>query len=147
MWRLSHCSVLWSKSPTVPHHKQVKTNGENYLQKQLEWGLPWVEVVHRIILPFASKKALITAGMTCKDWGMSGRIHSQWHCSAASQSLHTSHPSKKCHPLWSPQHSPKSTPLRSLQLKHTTKLPSANIGRPFLSVSPSFHLSDCLPVL
>ena len=41
----------------------------------------------------------------------------------------------------------KSTPLRSLQLKHTTKPPSADIGRPFLSVSPSFHLSDCLPVL
>lgn len=41
----------------------------------------------------------------------------------------------------------KSTSLRSLQLKHTTKPPSADIGRPFLSVSPSFHLSDCLPVL
>lgn len=41
----------------------------------------------------------------------------------------------------------KSTPLRSLQLKHTTKPPSADIGRPFLSVSPSFHPSDCLPVL
>lgn len=57
------------------------------------------------------QKALITAGMTCKDWGMSGRIHSQWHCSAASQSLHTTHPSKKCHPLWSLQHSPNPLPF------------------------------------
>lgn len=50
-----HCSVLWSKSPTVQHPKQVKTKGKNYLHKQLEWGLPWVEAVHRILLPFASK--------------------------------------------------------------------------------------------
>lgn len=34
--------------------KQVKTKGLNYLHHQLEWGPPWV--VHRIILPFASKR-------------------------------------------------------------------------------------------
>lgn len=68
-----------------------------------------------------SVRALITAGVTWKDCGMSGRIHSQWHCSAAPHSLHTTPPSKKCHPLWPPSTHSKSTPLRSVQLKHTTK--------------------------
>lgn len=51
-----HCFVLWNKSPTVRHSKQVKTKGKDYLHQQLEWGLHWAEAVHRIILPFASKR-------------------------------------------------------------------------------------------
>lgn len=50
-----HYSV-WNKSPTVQHPEQVKTKGKYYLHQQLERGLPWVEAVHRIILPFASKR-------------------------------------------------------------------------------------------
>lgn len=69
---------------------------------------------------------------------MSGRKH----CSAAFQPLHTTHPSKKCHPLWSLPTLWKSTSLRSLQLKHTTK-PISDILFS-LSVPPSPSLCVCL---
>lgn len=109
-------------------------------------GLSRMEAVHRNHRAICLCDALIPAGMTCKDWGMSGRIHSQWHCSAASQSLHTTHPSKKCHPLWSLQRSRIPLPLRSLQLKRTTK-PLKGRYRTrffFLTVPPSVSLIVCL---
>lgn len=94
------------------------------------------------------QRALITAGMTCKGRGMSGRIHSQWHCSAASHSLHTSRPSKKCHPLWSPQHSsPNPLPFDQRSSDAQQSRGSADISGRSPSVSPAFHPSDCLPVL
>lgn len=83
--------------------------------------------------------------MTCKDWGMSGRIHSQWHCSAASQSLHTTHPSKKCHPLWSLQHPPNPLPFDHNSSNTQQSLRALISDVLFsLSVPPSISLIVCL---
>lgn len=83
--------------------------------------------------------------MTCKDWGMSGRIHSQWHSSAASQSLHTIHPSKKCHPLWSLQHTPNPLPFDHYS-SNTQQSPENRYRTSFFSqsVPPSISLIVCL---
>lgn len=76
---------------------------------------------------------------------MSGRIHSQWHCSAASQSLHTTHPSKKCHPLWSLQHSPNPLPFDHYSSNTQQSLQAPILDVLFsLSVPPSISLIVCL---
>lgn len=77
--------------------------------------------------------------MTCKDCGMSEKIHSQWHCSAASQSLHTTHPSKKCHPLWPLQHTPNPLPFDHYSSK--TQQSHKSKYRTSLSLSLSLLLS------
>lgn len=124
-------TALQNEARHLPYSRP-KTKGKNYLHKQLERILSW-------------KKALITVGMTCKDWGMSGRIHSQWHCSAASQSLHTTHPSKKCHPLWSLQHNPNPLPFdhysSNTQQSHTSRYRTSFSHS--LSILLSLWLSAC----
>ena len=61
--RLKYCAEIvdifkwWinDRSLTILPPEQVQTKGNHYLNKQLEWGLCWVEAANRIILPFASK--------------------------------------------------------------------------------------------
>lgn len=117
---------------------------QNYLHHQHERGPPWVETVHRIILPFASQRLWSQQGWHARNRTWQGE-NSQWHCSVVSQSLHRTQPSKKCHPLWSLQHSPNPLPFdhyssntqQSFQALISDILSS-------LSVPPSISMIICL---
>lgn len=130
-------------TPYLPKTTQKK---QNYLHKQPEWGLSGVEAVHRVILPFTPKRL----------WSQQG-----WHArTAACQGEYTASGSAQQTLSRSIQHTLQRNvilygPFNTLQIHSPSittaqthnKATRANIGRPFLSVCPSFYLSDCLPVL
>lgn len=129
----------------TPYHIFPKTTKKTELFTQATWVRPvWGRSCAQSTCHY-SQKALITAGMTCKDCCMSWRIHSQWRCSADSWVAPYNTPFKEMSSFMVPSTHSKSTPLRSLQLKHTTK-PRGPISDVLFSqsVPPSISLIVCL---